>query len=121
MNGKDNSGPKLRFDLIPTIALRGMAQVFTIGAKKHGDRGGKPNWIDGLSFASHYGAALRHMNAWWSGEEFDEEGFHHLDAATANLAILRDMAARHTGTEHDDRPPPVTGASENKPYPPVPG
>lgn len=107
MNGKNNEGDKLRYDLIPTIALKGVAAVLTLGAKKHGDEGGEPNWIRGLSFASHYGAALRHMNAWYAGEEHDEEGFHHLAGAAANLMILHDMAVRHAGTDFDDRPPPI--------------
>lgn len=105
MNGADNSGDKLRYDLIPTAPLRGAAHVLTIGHKKYGE-GNEPNWIKGKSFASHYGALLRHLNAYWSGETHDDEGFHHLSAVIANAMILMDMDLRHAGTEFDDRPPP---------------
>lgn len=107
LNGPDNAGGKLRYDLIPATALRGVASVLTLGAAKHGDPGGRPNWERGLSFQSHYGAILRHLNAWQSGEDFDAEGFHHLAGAAANCMILLDMAVRHAGTEHDDRPDPI--------------
>jgi hypothetical protein len=92
-----------------------VATVLTLGAKKHGDKGSRPNWVDGLSFASHYGAAQRHMNAYWQGETHDEEGFHHLAAAAANILILMDLDLRHNGTPFDDRPEPIP---ESCPIPP---
>lgn len=107
MNGPKNEGEKLRYDLVPPIALRGVAAVLTLGDAKHPSTDGLPNWIGGLSFMSHYGAMMRHAEAWRAGEECDAEGFHHLAAVAANAMILHDMAVRHMGSDFDDRPPPV--------------
>ena len=102
MNGPDNNGDKPRYELVPVAPLRGVASVLTLGDKKHPDS----DWSEGRSFALHYGAAQRHMNAYWSGETHDAEGFHHLAAAAANIMILMDMDLRHSGSDHDDRPDP---------------
>ena len=108
MNGPKNDGEKLRYDLIPSAPLRGVAAALTYGAAKHKDEGGKPNWLNGLSFASHYGAMQRHANAYWSGETHDpESGIHHLAAVAANAMVLMDLDLRFADTEFDDRHPPI--------------
>ena len=68
---------KLRFDLIPVDALEEVAKVYTLGAKKYGDR----NWEKGLSYSRMFGALLRHAYAWWKGEKNDKENkLHHLSS-----------------------------------------
>lgn len=107
MNGPENEGGKLLYDRVPVVPHRAVVARLTIGEKKYPGKNGQPNWIDGLSFASHYGALQRHANAWWGGERFDEEGLHHLSGVIANGYILMDMDLRHSGTQFDDRPPPI--------------
>lgn len=90
---------KVRMDLIPVRPLRGIADVLTQGALKYGDR----NWEKGLDFSRIYAAALRHLTAWWDGEDKDpEDGLLHLDHAAANMMFLSEFVKRQIGT--DDRP-----------------
>ena len=91
---------KARMDLIPVLPLMSLAELYRIGAEKYRDR----NWeTGGMEFSRVYGAALRHIYAWWNGEEFDpENGQHHLDAAVFNLFALREYVIRGKG--EDDRP-----------------
>jgi hypothetical protein len=54
-------------------------------------------------------AALRHLNAWFDGEqEASDSGVHHLGHARACMAILLDAEA--TGNLIDDRPAEGRGA-----------
>lgn len=104
MNGPDNSGEKLRLDILPPHALASMAAALTFGGEGRPARG----WESGRAFGTHYGAMQRHANKYWSGERFDEEmGVHHLGCVMANAAILLDLDLRYEGTEHDDRPAPI--------------
>ena len=64
-----------RFDLFPADALEEVAKVYTVGAKKYGDR----NWELGMSYGRLFGSLLRHVYAWWRGERDDKESkLHHL-------------------------------------------
>jgi len=86
--GKKFDSEKLRMDLIPVSTLNGLAEVLTYGAQKYGTN----NW-QGLSDFNNrfYGALLRHLIAWRSGEEIDtESGLHHLKHALANICFLLD-------------------------------
>lgn len=95
---KKTHGDKPRLDLFPPEALIGAARVLAYGAKKYGAR----DWERGNDYGKYYAAALRHLLAWWGGEENDREsGLLHLDHAACNLALLRAMAARGIG--RDDR------------------
>jgi hypothetical protein len=94
---KDDTG-KPRMELLPPDALTEVAAVMTFGAAKYGDY----NW-NGLSASRLFGAALRHLWAWWGGEDNDPEtGRPHLaHAACCALMVLEQ--ARHR-PEYDDRP-----------------
>lgn len=70
----------LRYDLIPTEVLDALAEVFTEGAKKYGDR----NWEKGLSLASTFNHLMKHLIKWSIGKT-DEP---HLEHALANLAMI---------------------------------
>ena len=73
---KYDSG-KPRYDLIPADALEEVAKVYTVGAKKYGDR----NWEKGLSYSRLFGSLMRHAWAWWRGERNDKENkLHHLSS-----------------------------------------
>jgi len=60
---------KLRYDLIPPIPLEHLAQVYTFGADKYGDR----NWEKGLSFDRLYAALQRHLMERRKGNMIDAE------------------------------------------------
>lgn len=80
-----NDKDKLRMDLIYPGALTGLAEVLSYGAKKYGDR----NWEEGMEWGRIYGATIRHLNAWWSGEEEDPEtDLSHLKHAMCNIMFL---------------------------------
>lgn len=94
---KDDTG-KLRFDLIPPEALEGLARVLTFGAGKYTPR----NWEKGMAWGRVFGALMRHLWAWWRGEDKDPEtGFSHLDHAACCIAFLQTYVVRKIG--EDDR------------------
>lgn len=76
---------KTRLDLIPTKAIELIGQAFTHGAAKYGAH----NYRKGVDYSRLYGAALRHLNAFWGGEDIDEDsGLHHLALAGAETCML---------------------------------
>lgn len=90
---------KARFDLLPTEFLEGTAEILSFGAAKYGDR----NWELGMRWGRPFAALMRHLWAWWRGEENDpESGMSHLKHAACNIAFLMVYSARKSGT--DDRP-----------------
>lgn len=51
-----------------------------------------------------YSALLRHLTAFWDGENIDSEsGLHHLDHAAACLAFLVEYATQPGYEQFDDR------------------
>ena len=94
---KDDTG-KLRYDLIPPEPLAGLAQVYTIGAKKYADR----NWEKGLAYGRVYAALMRHLETWRMGEDWDLDGQHHLDSVAWCAFALRTYEARRLGADLDD-------------------
>ena len=94
---------KPRTDLVPPSAITAAAEVFAFGAKKYGDR----NWEQGLSYGRLYGAILRHLLAWWAGQELDpESGLPHLGHALCSLMMLHDTQIDPPSDSLDDRPSP---------------
>lgn len=90
---------KLRTDLMPVYPLQQLAAVLTHGAKKYTER----NWEKGLDWSRLYGAALRHLFAFWSGEDRDpESGLPHLAHAMCCITFLIEYMNTHL--ELDDRP-----------------
>ncbi|OGS40492.1 MAG: hypothetical protein A3K77_00675 [Euryarchaeota archaeon RBG_13_31_8] len=69
MQKKDDQN-KLRYDLVPAIAYKELVNVYTIGAKKYGDR----NWEKGLSWSRCIAALERHWYDWKEGKEKDHDG-----------------------------------------------
>lgn len=79
---------KLRYDLVPAILERGVAEVMTFGAKKYGDL----NWQKGIRANRIYAAMRRHLDAWWRGEDIDpESGLPHLAHLAANAGMWLGM------------------------------
>ena len=89
---------KNRLELIPVYSLLELGKVYTYGAKKYGDC----NYLKGMSWSRLYGAALRHLTAWASGEDVDlESGLPHLAHAMWQMASLLEYSKRGIGV--DDR------------------
>lgn len=90
---------KLRYDLISPLALEALVEVLTYGAKKYADR----NWERGISWCRVFAALMRHLWAWFRGEEFDSEsGLPHLAHAMCCVMFL--LHYSHTRRDFDDRP-----------------
>lgn len=87
------------YSLLPPEAIDGVVRVLTMGATKYGRR----NWERGLSYSRLFAACMRHLWAWWRGEELDpESGLSHLHHAACNIVMLQTYHERGK-TEWDDR------------------
>lgn len=92
-------GNKLRYDLIPAGPLKEVVKILTYGSLKYADR----NWEQGMKWSRPFGAAMRHLWAWWGGETHDEDtGCSHVAHAAVNLLFLLEF--ENTKREFDDRP-----------------
>lgn len=91
---------KLPLHLVPPSAAHYLAKAFADGAKKYDPY----NWRRApVSVSTYYGAARRHEDAFWDGEELAQDSLvEHLAHAMACYAILLDAA--ECGTLIDDRP-----------------
>jgi hypothetical protein len=99
MSGTKYDSGKLRLELVPVEATEAIARAMTYGAVKYGDW----NWAQGIDHSRLYAAALRHMTAYFRGEDVDaESGNHHLDHALASLAMLKASVQNKLGA--DTRP-----------------
>lgn len=93
-------GGKARTDLLPVGPLMDTAAVFAFGARKYSDR----NWELGFDWSRPYGALLRHLFAWWGGQDADPEtGLPHLAHAACCLLMLQEYSS-HSLAGRDDRP-----------------
>lgn len=87
------------FDLIPIESIKALASILSGGAKKYARR----NWEQGMAWSRPFDATIRHLDAWWGGEDKDPDtGKSHLWHCFCNVAFLIAFEARSTGT--DDRP-----------------
>lgn len=78
---------KLRFDLIPAIAIEGLAAVLTYGAKKY-----KPNNWRSVDAERYIAAFNRHWHAYTAGELLDpDSGLPHLAHCMTNLTFLLEL------------------------------
>ena len=87
-----------RFALLPAQPLWELAEHYGKGCAKYSER----NWERGYDWSLSYGAAQRHLNRFWNGEDCDPEtqSKHIIAAAWHCLAIAEFMA---THPEKDDR------------------
>ena len=91
---------KIPLDLLAFDALEGTASVLQFGAKKYAPR----NWEKGIAFSRVFAALLRHLFAWWRGEDTDPEtGLSHLHHAACCVMFLQAYTIRKT-PDTDDRP-----------------
>lgn len=89
---------KLPWHLLPGDAVEPVLRVLSYGADKYAPR----NWEKGMAWSRPFGAMMRHMWAWWMGEDKDKEtGETHLAHAACCLLFLLAYEKRGIGT--DDR------------------
>ena len=93
---------KVPLHLVPPTAIAHMAMAFADGATKYQAF----NWrVEPISASVYYGAARRHIDAWWEGEDYaPDSGVHHLAHAMACMAMILDTMDR-PGCLNDNRPP----------------
>lgn len=92
-------GGKSRVDLLPVRPMLDIGAVLEFGARKYAPW----NWARGFDWSRPYAAALRHLYAWYGGEDLDQEtGLSHLAHAACCLLFL--LEYEHSGAGHDDRP-----------------
>lgn len=76
---------KISYALVPQEAVDELAKVLNFGAGKYTPH----NWRKGLKYSRCYDAMLRHLFAWWGGEDIDKEsGLSHLAHAMCCLSFL---------------------------------
>jgi hypothetical protein len=98
-------GAKLAlFGSIPTKALHELAEHYGKGEAKYPTGEDKmPNWRRGYDWTLSYNALCRHLNAFWGGEDYDEEtGTKHIIAVAWHALTLATFMDEHP--ELDDRP-----------------
>ncbi len=99
MEGRKDDQGKLPWNLLPPDAIDEVLRVLSVGAERYGDR----NWERGMSWSRPFAALMRHMWAWWRGQDKDPDtGLSHLAHAGCNILFLLAYERRNAG--HDDRP-----------------
>jgi Domain of unknown function (DUF5664) len=101
-NPKDAIGiRKAPLSCVPMNVVAEMGLGMLEGASKYG----RHNYRGvGVRTSVYFDAAMRHLIAFWEGEDIDpDSGVHHVAKALVTLAVLRDSQLRGNCT--DDRPP----------------
>lgn len=101
-NPKDSVGVrKAGMSCVPSEVLMELGLAMQEGARKYGRHNYR---IAGVRASVYYDAALRHLMAWWEGEDIDpDSGLSHLVKAMACCLVIRDSI--FYGGWVDDRPP----------------
>lgn len=101
-NPKDSVGVKK----VPmsTVSARVMMEI-GLGMLEGDRKYGRHNYrVAGVRGSVYYDACMRHIMAWWEGEDVDQEsGLSHITKALSCLTVLRD--AMLNNKFYDDRPP----------------
>jgi len=80
--GGAKGSKEARYDQIPVGPLNELARHYGKGNAKYPPANGKDNYRNGYAWSLSYAALQRHLNQFWSGEDYDEEtGSKHLIAA----------------------------------------
>lgn len=105
--GRKYDANKTPYELIPFDALESVAEVLRYGAEKYSPR----NWERGFHWSRVFSSTLRHLFAFFRGEDTDAEtGHSHLAHAATNIFFLLAFQLRGTGT--DDRQESSSGSVE---------
>lgn len=94
-----NDKGKVKMGLLPPLALKRIAEVFTHGSFKYSDW----NWQKGFNYSRLYDACQRHLNDWYMGNSKDlETNKSHLAHAACCLMML--IETEELRKDLDDRP-----------------
>lgn len=101
-NPKDEiGGRKAPMSTLPAGVLAEMGVAMLEGKAKYGAYNYR---VSGVRASVYYDALMRHIMAWWEGEDIDpDSGLSHVTKAIVTLAVLRDAQRNNMVT--DDRPP----------------
>jgi hypothetical protein len=101
-NPKDVVGiRKAPLSVVPMSVVAELGLAMMEGALKYGRHNYRAAGVRG---SVYFDAAMRHLIAWWEGEDLDaDSGVSHITKALACLTVLRD--AQIQGMCEDDRPP----------------
>ncbi len=110
-NPKDAIGlSKVPFSTIPAPVLAEVGLALLEGAIKYRRHNYR---VAGVRASVYYDACLRHLMAWWEGEDIDpDSGLSHVTKAIAGLMVIRDSMMK--GNWNDDRPPKVDAGWVNE-------
>lgn len=96
--GKKHDAGKAPMHLISYTAMTEIAGALAYGAQKYGEY----NYRSGIKYSRIYSAILRHLFAWFAGQDNDpESGLSHLAHAGAGIVMLIDT--HHLNPNFDDR------------------
>jgi hypothetical protein len=103
-NPKDALGiKKAPMSTVSAPVLMEMGLAMLEGDRKYGRHNYR---VIGVRSSVYYDAAMRHLMAWWEGEDIDpDSGMSHVTKALSCLSVLRDAMINEKFT--DDRPPKI--------------
>lgn len=94
--GVKHDKEKPQLDLIPAEAIFALGEILTTGSQKYDRR----NWEKGMDWGRIFAALMRHLWAWWGGQDKDvESGRSHLWHALACITFLVAYEQRKIGTD----------------------
>lgn len=100
-NPKEELGTrKVPLHCLPCKPIMEMALGMMEGGRKYGTHNYR---VMGVRSSTYYNATMRHLMAWWEGEDIDpDSGINHIVKALTSLLVLRDSMLM--GNCEDDRP-----------------
>lgn len=101
-NPKDSIGiEKVPMSMVPSPVVMEIALGMLDGGCKYGPHNYR---VAGVRASVYYDAAMRHLTAWWEGEDMDPDCdvLNHVTKALSTLTVLRDSMIQ--GNWEDDRP-----------------
>lgn len=101
-NPKDVLGVnKAPMSTVPAAVMAEVGVAMLEGGLKYGRHNYR---AVGVRSSVYYDATMRHLMAWWEGEDIDpDSGLSHVTKAIAGLVVFRDAMIQ--GKVEDDRPP----------------
>jgi len=99
---RDSRQGKGRYDLIPALAMRRLAELYERGAEHYGDN----NWKKGQPLSSYTDSLMRHTNNLTAGERSEDHLASIMWNAAAYMWTLEEIEAGRLPADLDDRNPP---------------
>lgn len=91
-----NDGNKIRFSLVPQLAIREVIKGFEAGALKYG----RHNYSKGMDHTRYTDGAWRHLNEYLVGVDMDEETkVHHLALVACNAMMALENIIQGVGED----------------------